>query len=43
MTKKATDFGDPGVERDVGNSWVVYIYLGTIDIVPFIEKLRLPV
>lgn len=39
MTKKATDFGDPGVERDVRNSWVVYIYLGTIDIVPFIEML----
>lgn len=35
MTKKATEAGDPGAERDVRNSWVVHIYLGTIDIVPF--------
>lgn len=39
MTKKATEARDPGVERDVRNSWVVHIYLGTIDIVPLFERL----
>lgn len=43
MTEKATDSGDPGVERDVRNSWVVYIHLGTIDTVPFIEGLHVHV
>lgn len=40
MTKKATEAGDPGVERDVRNSWVVHIYLGTIDIVHLLESCR---
>lgn len=34
--KKALEAGDLGAERDVGGSWVVQIYLGTIVIEPLL-------
>lgn len=43
MTKKATEAQEwrERRERDVRNSWVVHIYLGTTDIVPSLEMLYL--
>lgn len=38
--KKGNRGWRPGVEGDVRSSWVVHVYLGTIDFVPSFEELK---